>query len=198
MPTTPAGTAMGAMDRDFIGWSPDRWRSQRVGGAGGPAAGAALAHGGLRRGAVVGGVVGGQRRAAGDAVLAGRGAAWRRRAMTNARTRATAVNRARGDLLAEPARGVQGAREGHVLDHRDACGRMADDARGDRPGALRDDARRACARLVAQRDGDVRGVDEHDVRVRDLGHHPVPAHRCSRFERIAPLSIGSSVRFIPP
>ena len=133
--------------------------------------------------------------AAGDAVLArGRAAtAQRHDEREHAGDRGVQLRR---DLLAELARGVQGAGQRDVLDHRDALlGRLLADLGGDGAGALGDDPGRARAGLVAQRDGDVRRVDQHDVGVGDLGHHPVAAHRQLLGADAAPLSIGSpSVR----
>src|SRR5690606_40321222 len=80
-------------------------------------------------------------------------------------------------LLAGRARLRGGRGEGNVA-RRGHAVRLGffTDARGDIARALRDDPGRGLARLVLERDGDVRGVDEHDVGITDGSDHPVAAH----------------------
>src|SRR5947207_889759 len=81
------------------------------------------------------------------------------------------------DLVAQVAGLVQGARQRDVLHHRDPlAGRRLADLRGDRPSALRDHPRRSPRRVVPQRDRHVRRVEQDDVGLRQVGHHPPARH----------------------
>src|SRR4051794_27790505 len=83
----------------------------------------------------------------------------------------------RRHLLADVAGGVQGAGQRDVLHHRHPglAGDLAELGR-DLVGALGHHARRALGRLVLQRDRHVRRVDQQDVGLLDVAHHPVARH----------------------
>ena len=100
------------------------------------------------------------------------------RCMTKASTRATAVNSWAGTSWPDLARGVQRAGQRDVLHHRHpVSAARSRSLAATSPAPLATTRGAPLRRVVLQRDGDVRGVDQQDVGLGDLAHHPVARHR---------------------